>query len=142
VGVGIGVGVGVGTGVGVGVGVGGGAVTVTVTVAVSDLLLSAWLVAVTVKLPAEPGAVYIPDEETVPPLAVQLTAVLLVPVMLTVNCCCLPTCKGALCGLTVTATAPGAVPVLPPFTLPPAQPPIARTNWRENRIKKADKHLW
>ncbi|HEX7287865.1 MAG TPA: hypothetical protein VF532_16875 [Candidatus Angelobacter sp.] len=143
VGVGVGIGVGVGTGVGVGVGVGGGAVKVTVTDAESDLLLSAWLVAVTVKVPAVLGAVYIPNEVIVPLLADQVTPVLLVPVMLTVNCCCLPTCKGTVCGLTVTATGVELfVPVLPLFALPLAQPPIARMNWREKRIRKADNQLW
>jgi hypothetical protein len=66
-----------GAGPGVGVGVGTGAVVVIVSVATSDLLESAWLVAVTVKVPGELGAVYIPDAVIVPPLAVQLTAVLL-----------------------------------------------------------------
>ena len=127
---------------GVGVGVGEGAVADTVTVAVSDLLLSAWLVAVTVKVPAEPGAVYIPVEETAPPLAVQLTAVLLVPVTLTVNCCCLLTCKGTLCGLTATAIVPGVVPVVPPFTLPPAQPPIDSMISIDTKTKKVVTHIF
>src|SRR5512146_1830030 len=55
VGLGVGFGVGFGVGVGVGVGVGGGGVVVTVTVAWSNLVVSAWLVAVTVNAPAALG---------------------------------------------------------------------------------------
>jgi hypothetical protein len=46
---------------------------VTFTVAVPDLLVSCVDVAVTVMLPAVPGAVRSPDELIVPALAVQVT---------------------------------------------------------------------
>src|SRR6266850_2005879 len=85
---------------------GGGSVD-TVTVAKSDLEPSAWLVGVTMKVPAEPGVVYIPDEGTAPPLAVQFTAVLFVPLALAVNCCWPFTCKRAVCGLTLTVVEGG-----------------------------------
>jgi hypothetical protein len=58
----------------------------TLTVAEAVFVLSAALVAVMVKVPGAFGAVYSPLEETVPPLAVQLTAVLVVPVTAAVNC--------------------------------------------------------
>ena len=45
-----------------------------VTVAEPDLLVSATLVAVTVAVPADAGAVYIPAEVIVPEVAVQVTA--------------------------------------------------------------------
>jgi len=59
----------------------------TVTVAEADLVLSAALVAVTVKVPALLGAVYSPLEEMLPPVADQVTAVLLEPLTVAVNCC-------------------------------------------------------
>ena len=58
----------------------------TVTVADADLVESATLVAVTVKVPAVVDAVYSPLEETLPPVADHATDVLLVPLMLAVNC--------------------------------------------------------
>ena len=72
-------------------------VCVTVTDALADLLGSATDVAVTVTnggLGAVEGAVYRPDEVILPqsvptqpvPLRLQVTAVLLVPVTLAVNC--------------------------------------------------------
>src|SRR5262245_60655411 len=63
---------------------GGG--VLTVTVAVTNLLLSAKLVARTVNVPAVAGAVYKPEVEIVPPVADQVTAVLLVPLTVAVNC--------------------------------------------------------
>jgi len=60
---------------------------VTVTVADADLVLSSALVAFTVKLPAVLGAVKRPLVETLPPVADQVTAVLLEPVTVAVNCC-------------------------------------------------------
>jgi hypothetical protein len=64
----------------------GGAVIVTETVA--DLVASAALVAVTVAvvLALTVGAVWSPVLEIVPRLAVQVTAVLVVPVTVAVNC--------------------------------------------------------
>jgi hypothetical protein len=52
---------------------GGGAGALTVTVAEADLLLSALLVAVTLSVPAFPGAVYAPEELILPNVAVQET---------------------------------------------------------------------
>jgi hypothetical protein len=83
----------------------------TVTVAEADLVESAALVAVTVMLPALPGAVNRPDVEMEPPLADQVTAVLLEPVTVAVNCCVPPVASEAEPGLTETATAWGAVTV-------------------------------
>jgi hypothetical protein len=65
-------------------------VAVTATAAEADLLVSAMLVAVTTKLPALMGAVYMPPEEMFPPLAFQVTAVLLVPLTLAENCWLVP----------------------------------------------------
>jgi hypothetical protein len=60
----------------------------TVTVAELDLVGSAALVAVTVKVPAADGALYIPVLLIVPADAAQFTAVLLAPVTVAVNCAC------------------------------------------------------
>ena len=60
----------------------------TVTTAEADLVESAALVAVTVYVPAEDGAVYNPPLVTVPPEAVQVTAVLVVPLIVAANCFC------------------------------------------------------
>jgi hypothetical protein len=84
------------------------AVAVTLTAAEADLLVSAMLVAVTTKLPALMGAVYIPPEEMFPPLAFQLTAVLLVPLTLAANCWLLPNGSDDELGNTATATETGA----------------------------------
>jgi len=65
---------------------GGGAGTVTVTGALADLVESATLVAVTVKLPAAFPATNRPPVEIVPPVAVQDTAVFEEPVTVAVNC--------------------------------------------------------
>jgi len=67
--------------------------------------VSAAEVAVTVKFePAVEPAVYKPDVEIVPPVAVHVTAVLDDPVTVAVNCCVCPTCSVLLVGLTVTCT--------------------------------------
>jgi hypothetical protein len=58
---------------------------VTVTAAVADFDESAALVAVTVKTPAVEPAVNKPAAEILPPVAVQVTAVLLLPVTDEVN---------------------------------------------------------
>jgi hypothetical protein len=80
------------------------AVMVTAAVAVS--LGSATLVAITVAVPAEAGAVYTPLLDTVPaPLATrQLTAVLLVPLTVAVNCRVLLAVSVVLVGATPTLT--------------------------------------
>src|SRR5579863_8351006 len=80
-----------------------------VTVAVADLVVSATLVAVMVTVCAEeivPGAVYKPLLDSVPAdgLMLQVTAVLLVPVTVAVNCCWPFTVRVAVDGLTDTAT--------------------------------------
>ncbi len=62
----------------------GGAVTVTV--ADADFVASAELVAVTVYVPAVAGAVYRPEVDMEPPVADQVTAVLVVPVTVAENC--------------------------------------------------------
>jgi hypothetical protein len=81
--------------------------TVTVTVDESDLELSATLVAMTVYVPAVPGAVYKPETEIVPPVADHETDVLLVPVTLAVNCCVPFVLSEAVAGVIDTLT--GAV---------------------------------
>jgi hypothetical protein len=88
----------------------GGAAVVTVTVADADTLVSATLVAVTVYEPAVVGAVYKPEAEMLPPLANQVTAVLLLPVIDVLNCCVLPTCTAAEIGVIDNVIA-GAVVV-------------------------------
>ena len=87
----------------------GGAVTATD--AEADFVWSAVLVAVTVYVPAVLGAVYRPVEETVPPLADQVTAVLLEPVMVAVNCRVPPVESEAEVGEMLTETI-GAVTVI------------------------------
>ena len=54
-------------------------VVATVTVADADFVVSATLVAFTVYVPAVLGAVYIPELETIPALADQVTAVFQLP---------------------------------------------------------------
>jgi len=135
VGLGVGFGVGFGVGVGVGVGVGGGAVVVTVTVAWSNLVVSAWLVAVTVNVPAALGAVYMPDEEMAPPVADQVTVVFVALLTVAVNCCCPPTCRGTLWGVMATETALGVLETELTLPLKP-QPPMAKMNWRKNNVSK------
>jgi hypothetical protein len=50
------------------------------------------------------GAVYKPAEETVPPVADQVTAVLLEPETVTVNCCVPPVSSDEEAGVIETAT--------------------------------------
>jgi hypothetical protein len=78
-------------------------------VAVADLLESATLVAVTVKLPAVTPALYRPEVETVPPLAVHVTEVFEVPLTAAVNCCVPPACSEAEIGEMATVTPDGEV---------------------------------
>ena len=59
-------------------------------------------------MPAVDGAVYIPLDETLPPLADQLTAVLLVPVTAAVNCCVPPVTNDAEVGVIEMPTTGGA----------------------------------
>ena len=66
---------------------------------------SATEVAVTLKLlPVVDPAVNKPAMETVPPVAVHVTAVFELPVTVAVNCCVPPGCMVTLAGETVTAT--------------------------------------
>ena len=76
------------------------------TVAVADLLVSATDVALTLKLfPLVEPAVKSPLLDIVPPVAVQVTELLELPVTLAVNCCVCPGSSVALVGETVTCTA-------------------------------------
>ena len=65
---------------------------------------SAALVAVTVYVPAEDGAVYKPLLVTVPPKAAQVTAVLVDPDSEAVNCFCAPVDRLAVVGEIETET--------------------------------------
>jgi hypothetical protein len=94
----------------------------SVTVALPDWKLSATLVAVTVTdcWPAMlPGAVYSPLEEMLPTLGLsdQVTAVLVVPVTVAVNCWVPPGPSVTLSGLTETAMARLTVKVAGTVTL-------------------------
>jgi hypothetical protein len=60
-------------------------------------------------VPAVNGAVYKPDEDTVPPLAVHVTDVLLEPVTVAVNCFVPPVSNEADVGLIETATGTDTV---------------------------------
>lgn len=82
-------------------------------VALAFFVLSAALVAVTVALVllVTFGAVNIPPLETVPALADHVTAVLLVPCTVALNCWVLPEARLALPGAMVTLTAAGAFTV-------------------------------
>jgi hypothetical protein len=57
------------------------------------------------------GAVYNPDDDTVPPVALHVTAVLLEPVTVALNCCVPPVLSDADVGETPTAITTGAVTV-------------------------------
>jgi hypothetical protein len=72
----------------------------TLTVAEADIALFAALAAVTVYVPAPVGAVYNPLLVIVPPDADHVTAVLLVPEIMAVNCCCPPVWRLAVPGET------------------------------------------
>ena len=89
----------------------GGTGGLKVTMAVADFVGSAKLVAVTVtvcEVLIDPGAVYSPAVLMAPVfvngLILQLTAVLLVPVTVLVNCCCCNANKVIAAGPTVTET--------------------------------------
>jgi hypothetical protein len=79
-------------------------------------------VAVTEKDPVVDPAVYRPDEDTVPPVAVQLTAVLLAPVTVAVNWRVAPAATEAEVGEmeTETAVPPETVAVAVAVAEPPA----------------------
>ena len=81
----------------------------TVTAADADLVVSATLVAVTVKVPVEFGAVNSPAVLMVPPVVLHVTAVSELPVTVAANCCVAPVNTLADVGLIVTET--GCVPV-------------------------------
>ena len=66
------------------------AAVATVTLAVAVFEVSATLVAVTSNVPAVLPAVYMPPDEIVPPVAVQVTLVFDVPVTVAENCCFAP----------------------------------------------------
>lgn len=84
---------------------------VTVTVADADFVPSAALVALTVYVPAVLGAVYSPELDTVPPVALQVTAVFVVPLTVAVNWCVVPVCSVVVFGLIPTTTGAGALTV-------------------------------
>src|SRR5207248_2682594 len=84
----------------------GGGVAVMLTLALALLLVSATLCALTVTVEGDGtavGAVYRPAEETLPtvgfppavPFTSHVTAVLVVPVTVALNCCVNPTCSAA-----------------------------------------------
>ena len=104
------------------------------TEAIADLVLSAALIAVTVKFPALFPATYNPVEEIVPPVALQVTAVFDEPVTLEENCCDAPSRSGADVGEmpTLTVGAGGFFCCVPPEPVVPVQP--ERT---ENKSRKA-----
>ncbi|MBZ5608045.1 MAG: hypothetical protein LAP38_07305 [Acidobacteriia bacterium] len=58
------------------------------------------------------GAVYIPAEEMVPPVADQVTALLLVPLTAAVNCCIPPALTVVEPGVTLTLTGEGAAALI------------------------------
>jgi hypothetical protein len=105
-----------------------------VTEAAADLLVSATLVAVTVKLPAVLPAIYKPVADIVPPIALQVTAVFEEPVTIAENCCDAPSRRGADVGETLTLTAGGGgfFCDVPPGPAVPVQPESA-----ENKNIKA-----
>jgi hypothetical protein len=84
-----------------------GGLDVTFTVAEAVLVLSAALVAATVKVPGVLGAVYKPLAEMLPPFVDQLTEALLVPLTLAVNCSVLLVCREAVVGEMATETEGG-----------------------------------
>src|SRR5205085_1992219 len=91
--------------------------SMTVTLALAFLVLSAWLMAVTVIVPAgiALGAVYSPALLIVPVAALppvtlltcHVTAVLAEPVAVAMNCCVAPVAKEATVGATLTVTGTG-----------------------------------
>jgi hypothetical protein len=112
-----------------------------VTLAEVDLVGSATLVTVTVRVAGEgtlAGDVYSPPPEMVPhapplqpaPLIVQVTVVFEVPVTVAANCCVLPTDTVALIGFTCTATpaAPETFKVAVLLVVLPALLPTTTVN--------------
>jgi hypothetical protein len=97
--------------------------TVRVTVAVEDLLVSAWLVAVTVTVcwaEIVAGAVYSPDVLIVPTpagLIVHVTAVLALFVV-AVNCCVWPAYSKLVEGETLTVMLSKGSPLMPNVEFP------------------------
>ena len=79
-------------------------VAVTATVAEADLVESATLVAVTVKVPLVVGAVYRPLVDTLPPVVDQVTPVVVDPLTVAVNCWLAPANNDAEVGVMDTAT--------------------------------------
>jgi len=119
----------------------GGAVTVTT--AVPDFVESACEVAVMVTVPpvgTVPGAVYKPDELTVPMLAAlaeelltcQVTAVFVVPVTVAVNCCVWFVPIFAVAGATCTEIVERTAPVCP---VHPARTSAVATS-RNSKVKR------
>ena len=108
---------------------------VTVTVAVALLVGSATLVAITVAVPAEAGAVYTPLLDTVPPplATLQLTAVLLVPPTVAVNCTVPLTVSVVLVGATLTLTVP-ATPLVFGVVVEPAPAAPPQPEWISVRV--------
>ena len=88
---------------------------IMLTVAEAVLLVSAWLVAVTVVLANTVAAVKSPELEIEPALAVHVTAVLVEPVTVALNCWVPPETTVATLGETLTATPDG--PHVPPVRL-------------------------
>lgn len=83
------------------------------TVAVADFVVSAALVAVTVTVPADDGAVSTPVAEIVPALAFQLTDLLAtVPSTVALNCCVAPMRMEGVAGDTETEFTTGAATVM------------------------------
>lgn len=86
---------------------GGGGGAVTVIAALADLVVSAALVAVTVKAPGVVPAVNNPAGEMVPPVAISVKAVFVALPTVTVNCCVAPSTRLLLVGAIVIVTGGG-----------------------------------
>jgi hypothetical protein len=117
--------------------IGGGSTgdSVTVTEDSAYVFVFATLVARTEYVPAVPGAVYTPSEVISPPVAVQVTEVLLAPVTVAVKRCVPPVVSATVAGSRLTVTPGG-------FTItggspPPSQPSKSRgsVSTRELRIR-------
>jgi hypothetical protein len=80
---------------------------------------------VAVRLEEVVGAVYRPDAEIVPALADHVTAVLLFPVTVAVNCWLLPDCRVAEAGEIEMLSGSGGGGGNPMLLPPPLQPRIA-----------------
>jgi len=121
------------------IGFGGG---VIVTPACPNFVVSAWAVAVTVAVTFTEviGAVYKPEDEMVPALAAQLTAVFALPVTVAVNCCVLPDAMVADDGETETLTWGGGGAVVLELPPPPPHPVVVRQRmaWRAKAIETTE----